>query len=123
MNRLINARLLLAIAIAISIGAVEIGNFVAPVSAEQSADAPVIESDRLQMLPTIDVRAPDEIQTLPLVLVRPTPAQLAVPPATAAVASTSTSSSPPSVGATLPHVRLDMPYYSFGKMLPNVIKD
>ncbi len=123
MNRLIHVRLLLAIAIATTIGAVELGSLVSPATPAHPGNERSVVADSVVTLPTITVIAPDAIPTLPVVLVRPTPAQLATAQATVAVASASTSAGPPSVSATLPHVRLDMPYYSFGKMLPNVIKD
>ncbi|MEO7013806.1 MAG: hypothetical protein ABI127_05800 [Dokdonella sp.] len=123
MNRLIHARLLLAIAIALTIGAVEIGSLSSPVASAPTGKTQLIVADSILMLPTITVHAPDSIPTLPVVLVRPTPAQLASTQTMVAGVSTGTFGATPSVSAGLPHVRLDMPYYSFGKMLPNVIKD
>ena len=123
MNRLINARLFLAIGIAMTIGAVEVGSLTSSVRVEPAATMAVSNSDRIPMLPTISVRPPNEIPTLPLVVVRPTQAQLDASPETVTVASTSPSASSRPASTAVPHVRLDMPYYSFGKMLPNVIKD
>lgn len=123
MNRLIHARLLFAIAIATTIGAAELGSRVFPVSPAHSPREQATVMDSLPTLPTITVHAPDAIPTLPVVLVRPTPAQLADANAAVAVTTSASSTASPLVSSALPHVRLDMPYYSFGKMLPNVIKD
>ncbi len=123
MNRLIHARLLLAIAIATTIGAVEIGSLVFPTSPARSHNEQPIVVASPPTLPTITVHAADAIPTLPVVIVRPNPTQVSASSAVVEVASISKPASPPSVSAALPHVRLDMPYYSFGKMLPNVIKD
>ena len=123
MNRLIHARLLLALAIATTIGAVEIGSHIFPTAPTQPGQQQSIIADSVTTLPTITVNAPDLIPTLPVVLVRPTPAQLGSAQTTVAVVSRASAGATPSVSVALPHVRLDMPYYSFGKMLPNVIKD
>ncbi|MBL0165119.1 MAG: hypothetical protein IPP82_16105 [Xanthomonadales bacterium] len=123
MNRLIHARLLFAIAIATTIGAAEFGSRVFPASPAHSRHEQATVMDSLPTLPTITVHAHDAIPTLPVVLVRPTPAQLADANAAVAVTTSASSTASPLVSAALPHVRLDMPYYSFGKMLPNVIKD
>lgn len=123
MNRLIFARLLLAIAITATIGAVEIGSLVSPLAPAQPGNSRSNIAENIPTLPTIAVHAPETIPTLPLVLVRPSMEQLATAPELASLISTSTSGSTPTASAGLPHVRLDMPYYSFGKMLPNVIKD
>ena len=123
MNRLIHARLLLAVIIAASIGAVEVGSLVAPAVSAQADHPAAIVSAGIPTLPTVIVHAPEAIPTLPVITVRPTPEQLAAASTTDALASTSASMSAPSVSPMQPHVRLDMPYYSFGKMLPNVIKD
>lgn len=126
MPRLIHARLLLAIAIAVSIGALELGSLIAPMSkasVQHQASAP--PADVSTMLSTVHVSAPEEIPTLPLVIVRPDVEQSNASVSTHAVAfaSRNASRSSSSGSGHMPHVLLDMPYYSFGKMLPNVIKD
>lgn len=125
MSRLIHARLLLAIAIAVTIGGLELGSLMtsnsqAPIQ-PQITLSPV---DSVPMLATIRVSAPELIPTLPLVIVRPDADQRFEEPAQvrALVLQHRSNSRLVDVGTT-PHVRLDMPYYSFGKMLPNVIKD
>ena len=124
MNRLIHARLLLAILIASGVGALEVGNLLFPASPlHKVVEGGAIAPEAIT-LPTIIVHAPAAIPTLPLVIVRPTLDQRQATPAVEAVVSSP--ELPPKAGSTystMPHVRLDMPYYSFGKMLPNVIKD
>ena len=123
MNRLIHARLLLAILIATGIGALEIGSLLVPASPLPKVVEATIIAPEATTLPTISVHAPAEIPMLPLVIVRPTRDQLLE---TQAVVAATSSLQPRKSGfaySTMPHVRLDMPYYSFGKMLPNVIKD
>jgi hypothetical protein len=124
MTRLIHARMLLAIAIATTIGVLELGGMIARESAPNAPmQAPLASSDHVTILSTIAVSAPDAIPTLPLVIVRPPAATVSTFEPVVAVASAARHSSALSVSGALPHVRLDMPYYSFGKMLPNVIKD
>ncbi len=123
MSRLIHARMLLAIAIAVTIGGLELGRMIAPnlSTAVEPQDA-MAAPENAQMLSTIHVSAPAQIPTLPLVIVRPIVAQHETSTPMQALASIAQHTAPLS-GSGLPHVRLDMPYYSFGKMLPNVIKD
>jgi hypothetical protein len=125
MTRLIHARMLLAIAIATTIGVLEFGSMIVSESPSNAPQSPTMAStDHVTILPTIAVSAPEAMPTLPLVIVRP-PATV-VPtfkPVVVVVASAARHSSALSVSGALPHVRLDMPYYSFGKMLPNAIKD
>ena len=123
MNRLIHARLLLAVIIASTIGAVEVGSLVAPAALAHAENPSAIVASGIPTLPTVVVHAPEAIPTLPVITVRPTAEQLAAASTNDALASTAAATSAPSTSPMLPHVRLDMPYYSFGKMLPNVIKD
>ncbi len=126
MSRLIHARLILAIAIAVTIGALELGSLIAPTALmpaqERASAAP---ADAVPMLSTIHVFAPEEIPTLPLVIVRPAPDPSYDSGSMQAVAFVSERAPrfSPAGSSHVPHMRLDMPYYSFGKMLPNVIKD
>lgn len=126
MSRLIHARLLLAIAIAVTIGGLELGSLFASTSqAPIQAQITRTPVDSITMLATIRVSAPELIPTLPLVIVRPDPDQRfeeQSPQVRALVRQQRSNSRLVDVGTT-PHVHLDMPYYSFGKMLPNVIKD
>jgi hypothetical protein len=124
MTRLIHARMLLAIAIATTIGVLEFGSMIVPESPSNATKSPTMTStDHVTILSTITVSAPEAIPTLPLVIVRPPATTVAAFEPVVAVASAARHRSALSVSGALPHVRLDMPYYSFGKMLPNVIKD
>lgn len=123
MSRLIHARMLLAVAIAVTIGALEIGSmFVPKMSTAAEQKVALASMENIPTLATIRVSATDQIPTLPLVIVRPLVIEDATNAPIQALASITQHTTPLS-GSGLPHVRLDMPYYSFGKMLPNVIKD
>jgi len=75
------------------------------------------------MLETIHVRAEAPIPTLPTIVVSAKAPELAADEPSPQVASVSEArDSVPGVAA-LPHARLDMPYYSFGKLMPRVIKE
>ncbi|HET9033996.1 MAG TPA: hypothetical protein VFN25_13975 [Dokdonella sp.] len=126
MSRLIQARMLLAVAITVTIGVLEIGKLIAPMpQANTEHHTPPAQVDAVPMLSTIHVSAPEQIPTLPLVIVRPIVGQTLTGVSTQAVASVSrdASHSHSSGSSGMPHGRLDMPYYSFGRMLPNAIKD
>ena len=123
MSRLIHVRMLLALAIAVTIGALEFGSMIAPKLSAHTVQENVVEaSGSIPMLSTIRVFPADEIPTLPLVIVRPINVERADASPAKVLASVVEQTAPAS-GSGMPHVRLDMPYYSFGKMLPNVIKD
>jgi hypothetical protein len=114
---------MLALAIAAIVGAVGLtgtrtGKQTPPVATAVAARP----AEVIPTLPTVVVRASVEIPTLPVVIVRANaPAQ--VEPESEFLAA-STSASTPALGMpALPHVRLDMPYYSFGKLLPRAIKE
>lgn len=73
-----------------------------------------------QTLPTVHVSAQAPIPVLPTVLVRASEAERAAALADAPesrIANTSAS------GGSFPHAHLDMPYYSFGKVLPRISKE
>jgi hypothetical protein len=124
MNRLIHARMLLAIAIATTIGVLEFGSMIVPEAPSNAPKSASLASpDHVTILSTISVSAPEAVPTLPLVIVRPPAATISTFEPVVVVAAVARQRSAISVSAALPHVRLDMPYYSFGKMLPNVIKD
>ncbi len=123
MSRLIHARMFLALAIAVTIGAFELASMIGPKSSKAAEQQIVLAAvDEIPTLATVRVSAQEQIPMLPLVIVRPLVAQEAASAPLQALASIAQHTAPLS-GAGLPHVRLDMPYYSFGKMLPNVIKD
>lgn len=126
MSRLIHARMILAIAIAVTIGAIELGSLIAPTApapAQQHAIAATAQA--APTLSTIHVSAPEAIPTLPLVIVRPTVDQTLEMDSMQALTLVShrASRSSSSGSSHVRNVSLDMPYYSFGRMLPNVIKD
>ncbi|MEP6882229.1 MAG: hypothetical protein ABI866_09560 [Dokdonella sp.] len=123
MSRLIHARMFLALAIAVTIGALELGSMKVPKSATATKQQIMpVAADEIPTLSTVRVSAQEQIPMLPLVIVRPLVAQETASVPLQALASIAQHTAPLS-GSGLPHVRLDMPYYSFGKMLPNVIKD
>lgn len=121
MNRLIRIRLFVAIAILAGISALGMSATrpvaPAPASAATSAIIPV--------LPTIHVSARAEVPVMPLVVVRPSAAELhaATKSDVTRLASVSGGGGSDLVGDLLPHARLDMPYYSFGKLMPKASKD
>lgn len=127
MIRLIHLRLVVAITIT---SAIALGFFANRVSAAdpagaQSINATTIATARIPVLPTIVVNADSEIPMLPVVVVRPTSeerrdALVMTGPMQASVSGGGTS---PLNQDLLPHMRLDMPYYSFGKLMPRAIKD
>ena len=121
MNRIIRLRSLLALAITTVLG---IASF-AGIHAEQPRSAEPLHAGNassIPMLETIHVRAEAPIPTLPTIVVSAKAPELAVDEPSPQVASVSEArDSVPGVAA-LPHARLDMPYYSFGKLMPRVIK-
>lgn len=123
MYRMIHTRLMLALAIAAAVGVLGLagastGESTSPVAAAATARP----AEVIPMLPTVMVHASVEIPTLPVVIVRADAPAQAEPASEFLVASTSAST--PALGMpALPHVRLDMPYYSFGKLLPRAIKE
>lgn len=122
MNRIIRLRSLLALAITTVLG---IASF-AGIHAEQPRSAEPLHAGNassIPMLETIHVRAEAPIPTLPTIVVSAKAPELAVDEPSPQVASVSEArDSVPGVAA-LPHARLYMPYYSFGKLMPRVIKE
>ena len=123
MYRMIHTRLMLALAIAAAVGVLSLagastGESTSPVAAATTARP----AEVIPTLPTVMVRASVEIPTLPVVIVRAdAPAQVE---SAREFLVASTSASAPALGMpALPHVRLDMPYCSFGKLLPRAIKE
>ena len=122
MNRIIRLRSLLALAITTVLG---IASF-AGIHAEQPRSAEPLHAGNassIPMLETIHVRAEAPIPTLRTIVASARAAELAGDEPSPQVASVSEArDSVPGVAA-LPHARLDMPYYSFGKLMPRVIKE
>lgn len=124
MNRLIRFRLYVALAIVGMVSALAIS------ATRPLETAPLVQAERIQaptaipVLPTIVVYASDDIPELPLVVVRPSAEELAAASEyPLAVSDHEGGSSQGFVGEMLPRARLDMPYYSFGKLIPSVSKD
>lgn len=124
MNRMIHVRLMLALAIAGAVGVLAVANADSSraVAIAQSGRAQV-SAEEIPMLGTITVHADAAIPTLPLVIVTPDDHEVPVATTSVAVASVSGGSPALNLPDVLPHARLDMPYYSFGKSLPRTIKD
>lgn len=127
MNRLIRIRLIVALAILTTVSALAV-SATRPVttSLAANASAPTAAAESIPMLPTITVVAEvDHPALLPVVIVRPSDAErqasLALEVAATAVASGGGAGD--FVSDLLPRARLDMPYYSFGKMIPGASKD
>ncbi len=121
MNRLIRTRLFVALSIVASVTALAFSATRPVITAEAAVPVP---AEPIPVLPTIVVNAPVELPVLPLVVVRPTAAEreaaLAMElPLHASLAGGGSNL----VGDLLPRARLDMPYYSFGKLMPKASKD
>lgn len=124
MNHLIRVRLMLALAISAAVGALGFSHagsqiLASPVAAVTGAT----QAEVIPTLPTVYVRADAEIPTLPLVIVRADAPVDAGQEISLVQASTSGGAASLGMPDVLPHVRLDMPYYSFGKLLPRAIKE
>ena len=120
MNRLIRIRLFVALAVVAATSALAFSATrpVAPVMV--SAPAPL----ETILLPTVVVNAPARHEVLPLVIVRPSAAELQAALALDVAQHASVSGGGSDlVGDLLPRARLDMPYYSFGKLMPKASKD
>lgn len=124
MNRLLRIRFLVALAIVAGFSAIGIGASpsTSPVAPIQTAS---IVTESIPVLPTVVVSAHAPIRVLPLVIVRPTAAerQAAQTLDFAIVAAAAGGGTVDAITELLPHARLDMPYYSFGKMMPRASKD
>jgi hypothetical protein len=126
-NRLIRIRLLVAMAILATVSALAV-SATRPVAASisRSANVAVPTNEPLQVLPTITVVADIDAPTLmPLVIVRPSDSERRAALAIEVARSVSEAGGGSSdfVSDLLPRARLDMPYYSFGKMIPGASKD
>ncbi len=122
MNRLIRVRLLFALAMVATVSALAL-SATRPVAADRAATT----REALPMLPTIVVIAdldPTRAELLPLVTVRPSADELRAARALDAmqVAASGSGGSDFAAGF-LPKARLDMPYYSFGTLIPSASKD
>ncbi len=128
MNRLIRVRLFFAVALVAIVSALAL-SATRPVDAggagHAATAAPAPEA--LPMLPTIVVVAdldPARVELLPLVTVRPSANELRAARALDAVqVATSGGGGSDFAAGFLPKARLDMPYYSFGTLIPSASKD
>ena len=124
MNRPIHVRLILALTLAVSFSAIGlVANGQTHAKPKASPVAKIDPAAEIPTLPTVLVQAPAEIPTLPLVVVR---ADVdADSDHRSGSTETLASSGNPTIHLpdVLPHVRLDMPYYSFGKLIPRAIKE
>lgn len=124
MNRLIHTRLSLALAIAFGIGIAELSSLVARDNGITAAEPTALVASRpAPLLPaTVDIDN-CAIPLLPLVVVRPTDQDLLDAGTSELIAAASSSAPALSIPDLMPRVRLDMPYYSFGKLMPGATKD
>ncbi|HNR92550.1 MAG TPA: hypothetical protein PKO41_09005 [Dokdonella sp.] len=123
MNRIIHFRLLVALAITASISAFA-WSATRPQASAIAASAPFETApEAIPVLPTIVVNANDDVPVLPLVIVRPSAEERAMALELAAAADDSHGGGAGIVGELLPRARLDVPYYSFGKLIPGTSKD
>ena len=127
MNRLIRIRLFVAMAILATVSALAV-SATRPVSPSIAAavNAPAGTAEPIPMLPTITVVADvDEPELMPLVIVRPSDAERRAALTFDVAATTTVSGGGGSdfVSDLLPRARLDMPYYSFGKLIPGASKE
>lgn len=129
MNRLIRVRLLVAMAMVATVAALAL-SATRPLDARNvgraTTAAPAAEA--LPMLPTIVVVPdvdPAHAEQLPLVVVRPDADELRAARAldNAALAASGGGSGSDFAAGLLPKARLDMPYYSFGTLIPSASKD
>jgi hypothetical protein len=130
-SHLINLRFAIALAVVGGFAALAVGtthvmsSAIEPDASISATPSPVI-AEEIPTLPTIVVTADIEYPVLPVVVVTPSDEdRLAASDSKHQVAASGESrgSSSPLMHEILPHVRLDMPYYSFGKMMPRAIKD
>jgi hypothetical protein len=94
----------------------------APTRPDTVAISAATPADAIPTLPTIRVSASAPIPVLPEITVRASVAEriaAAAPTDDAAIVIADIRGG----GASLPHVHLDMPYYSFGKVLPRISKE
>ena len=81
-------------------------------------------SASIPVLPTVVVSAKAEIPVLATVVVTPSPEERdAALGALAAQRALNAGNGPNLMDEILPRARLDMPYYSFGRMMPRTAKD
>ncbi|MBN8481958.1 MAG: hypothetical protein J0L88_10265 [Xanthomonadales bacterium] len=128
MNRLIRVRLFFALALATTVCALAF-SATRPVDARSTARAATVpEQEALPILPTIVVVAdidPAHADVLPLVIVRPSVDERRAAHAldSQQVATSRSGGGGDFATGLLPKARLDMPYYSFGTLIPSASKD
>lgn len=117
----------LLLAVAASLAAAGIGYHVAATPTASAQVVPAAVSPELDemphLLPTVHVSAQAPIPVLPTVLVRASALEQAAALAEAPDRSELATLADRRGGGSLPNVHLDMPYYSFGKVLPRISKE
>lgn len=115
----------LLLAVAFSMTGLGVGYYVSA-NVPSTTDAPRadvrvadLDDTPIRMLPTVHVSARAPIPVLPTVLVRASQAERAAAQRDESLVAADTRGG----GSDLPHVHLDMPYYSFGKVLPRISKE
>ncbi|MEZ5461533.1 hypothetical protein [Dokdonella sp.] len=120
MNRLIHTRLGLALAIAFGICIAELSNIVAQDDAFAGAETAALVGITPPAASVSDSCAPP---MLPLIVVKPSYEDLLDAESAELLSAISSSAPALSIPDLLPRVRLDMPYYSFGKLMPGATKE
>lgn len=124
MNRQIHTRLSLALAIAFGICIAELSSIVAQDEHSAVAESATLVADApAEASPAAAGKDSCAPPLLPLVVVKPTDQDLMLAETSELLASISGSSPALSIPDLLPRVRLDMPYYSFGKLMPGATKE
>lgn len=120
MNRLIHTRLSLALAIAFGICIAELSSIVAQEESSVDRDTAALVAEPSPATTGADACTPP---LLPLVVVRPSGHDLMLAETSELLAAASGSTPTLSLPNLLPRVRLDMPYYSFGNLMPGATKE
>ena len=124
MNRLIHTRLSLALAIAFGICIAELSSFVVQEEVSTVSESAALTTNAPAALPDASTGNDTCVPPLlPLVVVRPTDQDLMLAETSELLAAISVSTPVISIPDLLPRVRLDMPYYSFGKLMPGATKE
>ncbi|WP_440221993.1 hypothetical protein ACQQ2N_12955 [Dokdonella sp. MW10] len=115
MDRLIPIRLVVALVLTLGILVATAGSAIA---------SPAVDEDAIPVLPAVVVSATIAPDELPVVVVVPSAQEIADALAGAQAQQALAHGGEPSlVEEMLPRARLDMPYYSFGRMMPRTTKD
>ncbi len=120
MDRLIPIRLVVALVLTLGILAATAGSAIA----SPAIASPAVDEDAIPVLPAVVVSATIAPDELPVVVVVPSAQEIADALAGAQAQQALAQGGEPSIiEELLPRARLDMPYYSFGRMMPRTTKD